>query len=301
MTETSFYIAVGVTLFLSLLLLIGIVFVRSPREAQRLYEAVTSSQTDRWKIRQKKTLEESFSRFAIVVRSGLGFRANDKLKQRLEMAGFRDPAIPDLFFLAQLFMPLAGAFGGSFAPNNKILWICALAAAGYLAPDIWLTEKVRRRKQRIVRSMPDAIDLLVICVDAGLGLDQALLRVGEEIIHSHRDIHEEFSRVHLEQSAGMPRLETWQNLALRTQIAELAAFVSMLTQADRFGIPIVEALSRFADDIRLKRRQKVEEAAAKTKIKIIFPLVFCIFPSLFIVLLAPAFISIAKELKGFGK
>lgn len=301
MVETSFYIATGITVFLSLLLLMEVIFIQTSREIQRLHGAVTGSRPNQRQPGQREIFEERLSKFVTSIRSRFGFLASDTLRQRLAMAGLRDPTMPDLFFLAQCLMPLAGAFGGSFIPHNTIFWTCTLAIVGYMAPDVWLTEKVRRRKQRIVRSMPDTIDLLVICVDAGLGLDQALLRVGEEIILSHPDIHEELSRVHLEQSAGRPRLETWQNLAQRTQIPELAAFVSMLTQADRFGIPIIKALSRFADDIRLKRRQKVEEAAAKTKIKIIFPLVFCIFPSLFIVLLAPALISIAKELNGISK
>jgi tight adherence protein C len=301
MTPISLYIAIGFTVFLSLSLLMGIVILRPSPEAQRLRDAITSSRHDQRKIGQKERVEEGLLKLAGNVRSRFGLSANTKLKQRLAAAGLRDPATADLFFAAQCLIPLAGAFGGSFITSNTLFWICSLAAIGYIVPDFWLTEKIRRRKQRIVRSMPDAIDLLVICVDAGLGLDQALLRVGEEIALGHPDIHEEFTRVHLEQRAGRPRLETWQNLASRTQIPEFAAFVSMLTQTDRFGTPIIKALSRFADDLRLKRRQKVEESAAKTKIKIIFPLVFCIFPALFIVLLAPALMSIASELKGIGK
>jgi tight adherence protein C len=126
-----------------------------------------------------------------------------------------------------------------------------------------------------------------------------MLRVGQELIISHPDIHQEFMQVNLEQLAGKPRLEAWKSTAERTQIAEFSLFVSMLTQADRFGTPIVRALSRFGDEIRLKRRQRAEEMAAKAKIKILFPLVFFIFPCIFIVLLAPAFMNIAKGMKNF--
>ncbi len=133
--------------------------------------------------------------------------------------------------------------------------------------------KIKKRRERIRKSLPDALDLLVICVEAGLGLDQAMLRVGQELIISHPDIHQEFMQVNLEQLAGKPRLEAWKSAAERTQIPEFSLFVSMLTQADRFGTPIVRALSRFGDEIRLKRRQRAEEMAAKTKIKILFPLV----------------------------
>ena len=169
-----------------------------------------------------------------------------------------------------------------------------------MTPDFWLTWKTKQRKKKIRRSMPDAIDLLVICVDAGLGLDQALLRIGEELTVSHAEINEEFTQVHLEQRAGKMRLEAWQSLAARTQIEEFAAFVSMLVQSDRFGTPIIKALGRFSDELRTRRRQHAEEAAAKTKIKIIFPLVLCIFPCLFIVLLAPAVLSISAGLDGMG-
>ncbi len=141
---------------------------------------------------------------------------------------------------------------------------------------------------------------MVICIDAGLGLDQALLRIGQELDTSHPDIHEEFLQVNREQRAGRPRIEAWQNLADRTEIEEFSGFVAMLTQTDRFGTPIIQALSRFSEEIRTKRRQRAEEAAAKTKIKIIFPLVLCIFPCIFIVLLAPAVLSIMDGFKSIG-
>jgi tight adherence protein C len=166
---------------------------------------------------------------------------------------------------------------------------------------MWLNWKTSRRRKRIRRSIPDALDLMVICVDAGLGLDQALLRVGNELDVSYPDIQEEFLQVNREQRAGRPRLEAWQNLADRTQIEEFSAFVSMLAQTDRFGTPIIRALTRLSEDIRMKRRQRAEEAAAKTKIKIIFPLVLCIFPCIFIVLLAPAILSIMMGMQGMGQ
>jgi tight adherence protein C len=164
---------------------------------------------------------------------------------------------------------------------------------------MWLKTKIKNRRERIRKSLPDALDLLVICVEAGLGLDQAMLRVGQELDISHPDIHQEFMQVNLEQLAGKPRLEAWKSAAERTQIPEFFLFVGMLTQADRFGTPIVRALSRFGDEIRLKRRQRAEEMAAKTKIKILFPLVLFIFPCVFIVLLAPAILNIAKNMQAF--
>ena len=216
---------------------------------------------------------------------------------RLANAGIHGKASADVFFASQFLVPLTGAVAGSLISSSTIFWVFAFGVAGYLVPDMWLNWKTSRRRHRIRRSIPDALDLMVICIDAGLGLDQALLRVGDELAISHPDIQAEFAQVNREQRAGMPRIEAWKNLADRTEIEEFTAFVSMLTQTDRFGTPIIRALSRFSEDIRMKRRQRAEEAAAKTKIKIIFPLVLCIFPCIFIVLLAPALLSIASGLQ----
>ena len=156
--------------------------------------------------------------------------------------------------------------------------------------DLWLASQQRRRRNRIRRSVPDMIDLIVICVGAGLGLDQALLRVSEDLSLSHPEITEELERVMLERRAGASRVDAWRALAERTRIEDLAAFVSMLSETDRFGSPIMKALSDFSEELRTKRRQHAEEAAAKTKV--IFPLVICISPCIFIVLLVPAIVGI---------
>jgi tight adherence protein C len=172
----------------------------------------------------------------------------------------------------------------------------ALPAIAFIAPNIALTRLVKRRREKIRRSIPDAIDLLVICVDAGLGIDQALLRVGQELGISHPQITEELLQINREQRAGKPRIQAWADMAERSELSDIDAFSSMLMQTERFGTPIARALSAFADTIRLKRRQLAEQMAAKTSIKIIFPLVLFIFPSLFIVLLAPAVINIMRGL-----
>jgi tight adherence protein C len=252
---------------------------------------VTSTRPDKRTVRVKEHAQEKLLSVAREVRARLGLGENTKLKTRLLAAGMRNASTPDVVFAAQLIVPLLGAFAASFIPQNTLFWVMALAGVGYLLPDMWLTRMIKRRAKRIRRSIPDAVDLLAICVEAGLGMDQALLRVGDEIALSHPDINEEFTLVNLEQRAGTQR---------RTQLDEFKSFVSMLTQSDRFGTPILKALNRFSEDLRSKRRQAAEEAAAKTKIKIIFPLVLFIFPCLFIVLLAPAIMSIAVGLKGMG-
>jgi tight adherence protein C len=291
------YIAIAVMAFSAIGLLAAPVILKPTPEAERMLEIIQSNRPDQREIRKKEHVQEGLLKAARELRGRLGLAENTKLKERLFNAGFRESGIYDIFFAAQCITPLVLAFAFSFIQDNTLFWIFAGLVVGYMAPDFWLTRAMKKRKKKIRRSMPDAIDLMVICVDAGLGLDQALLRIGEELATSHKEINEEFTQVHLEQRAGKMRLEAWQSLAARNQIEEFNAFVSMLVQSDRFGTPIIKALGRFSEELRTKRRQRAEEAAAKTKIKIIFPLVLFIFPCLFIVLLAPALLAIGAGLK----
>jgi tight adherence protein C len=299
--QILFFGAIAFTIFCTIALLLAPILLRPSPEAKRILDLVKSNRPDERTIRGKEHFQEGLLQMARDLRARLGIAENPKLQARLISAGLRDARSGNLFLAAQFLTPLVGAFAGSFIPENTMFWIGVCAVVGYMAPDMWLSFMTKRRQNRIRRSLPDAIDLLVVCVDAGLGLDQALMRVGEELSLSHADINEELTQVNLEQRAGKARLEAWQSLADRTKITEFAAFVNMLAQTDRFGTPIIKALSRFSEDIRLKRRQHAEEAAAKTKIKIIFPLVLCIFPCIFIVLLAPAILSIADGMKGMSK
>jgi tight adherence protein C len=298
--DTIFILAIGLTAFCTIALLCAPVLLRPSPEAQHILDVVTSNRKDRRTIRSKEIFENSVLKLAKDLRGRLGVSENVQLKKRLIEAGMRDKSTLDSFFAIQIAAPLLGAFAGSFMPSNTAFWIFAFAVAGYMSPDFWLTRKTSQRKKKIRKSIPDVLDLLVICVDAGLGLDQALLRVGSELEISHPEINEELTQVNLEQRAGKPRLEAWQGLADRTRIEEFKAFVSMLMQTDKFGTPILKALNQFSEEVRLKRKQHAEEAAAKTKIKIIFPLVICIFPCVFIVLLAPAILSIVDGFKGMG-
>jgi tight adherence protein C len=289
--------ALSVIVFCITVLLLIAVFVRPSKEAQRTLDIVAGSHPERPVLNSRERFQEGLLSIAQEIRSRLGFKVSENSVERLSSAGFRDSNSVDFYFAAQLLLPLIFALLACFIRQNTLIWALCLAFVGYVIPDLWLSSSVRRRRKKIRSSLPDMIDLLVICVDAGLGLDQAVLRVSDEISISHPEIKEELTRMHLEQKAGRPRLETWQNLAARTQVPELTSLTNILTQADRFGTPITRALSGFADDIRERYRQRVEEAAAETKIKIVFPLVFCIFPCLFIVLLGPAFLTIVHGLK----
>jgi tight adherence protein C len=288
--DPVFYFALTFTVFLVFALIFAPVLLRPSPAARRMMEMVRSNRPDERSVGSKERMQEAILSMARGLRIRLGITEDEKVKQQLLGAGIRSSGGMG---------PVLGLVCGSLIRSNTVFWALTLAAVFYLVPDMWLKTRVKKRRDRIRKSIPDALDLLVICVEAGLGLDQAMLRVGQELIISHPDIHHEFMQVNLEQLAGKPRLEAWKSMAERTQIPEFFLFVSMLTQADRFGTPIVRALSRFGDEIRLKRRQRAEEMAAKTKIKILFPLVLFIFPCIFIVLLAPAILNIAKNMQAF--
>jgi tight adherence protein C len=294
-----FYTAVTLTVFLILALLIAPVILQPSSAAKRILEMVQSTRQDRRQISTKERVQEAILSAAKSVRARFGLAEDAKLKQRLLSAGRKSNKSADIYFASRFVGLMMGAAFGSLIHQHTIFWSLSLAAVFYLVPDMWLDRQVKKRRERIRKSLPDALDLLVICVDAGLGLDQAMLRVGQELAISHPDINQEFMQVNLEQLAGKPRLEAWKSAAARTKIAEFSLFVNMLAQADRFGTPIVRALSRFAEEIRLKRRQRAEEMASKTKIKILFPLVLFIFPCIFIVLLGPAILKIAASMHAF--
>jgi tight adherence protein C len=295
--DIVFYIAIMLTAFLVLALLLAPVMLKPSPAARRIMELVQSNRPDQRYVGGKERLQEKILFMANRLRVGLGLAEDEKVKQLLLTGGVRTSRGMNIYFASRVLGPVIGLVCGSLIHTNTAFWALSLGAVFYLVPDMWLKIRIRKRRERIRKSLPDALDLLVICVEAGLGLDQAMLRVGQELNISHPDIHHEFMQVNLEQLAGKPRLEAWKSAAERTQIPEFSLFVSMLTQADRFGTPIVRALSRFGDEIRLKRRQRAEEMAAKAKIKILFPLVLFIFPCIFIVLLAPAVLNIARNMQ----
>ena len=294
-----FYVALMLTVFLLLALLLSPVLLQPSPAAKRILEMVQSTRPDKRTVGSRERMVEMILAAASGLRARFGLAVDDKLKQRLLSAGIKKSRSMNAYSASRIVGPLIGVALGSLIGNNTIFWALSLGAILYLAPDTWLRMRIKKRRERIRKSLPDALDLMVICVEAGLGLDQAMLRVGKEMVISHPDIQQEFMQVNLEQLAGKPRLEAWKSAAERTEIAEFSLFVTMLMQADRFGTPIIRALSRFADEIRLKRRQRAEEMAAKTKIKILFPLVLFIFPCIFIVLLAPAILNIGKSMQAF--
>jgi tight adherence protein C len=199
-----------------------------------------------------------------------------------------------------MLLPIAGIVVGTFFGSNMLAAILVGALGGFFAPDMIVSRLVSSRQENIRRALPDALDLLVICMEAGLGMDQAMVRVGEEIRLASRSLAEEFQIINREQRAGKPRLDAWRSMAQRLDIEFIRQFVAILVQTERFGTPVVQALGQFADGLRLRQTQAAEEMAAKTGVKLLFPLVLCIFPSVFVVSLGPALINLAKMFAGFG-
>jgi tight adherence protein C len=251
-----------------------------------------------FEIRKAAALPRKLFALTGWLRENLGMSVNPKLADRFEQAGILSAAHRDVYLVGRMVGPILGLVAASFIPWSRPLCLMGFPAVAYIAPDFILTRMIKRRREKIRLGVPDAVDLLVICVDAGLGLDQAMLRVAVELHKRHPALQQEFLRINREQRAGKQRLDAWQSMAERNQLPELDGFVNMLQQTERFGTPIARALSEFGDGIRQKRRQRAEELAAKTTVKIIFPLVLCIFPSLFIVLLGPPGIKVSQGLLG---
>ena len=285
-----------------LILLVCLPWVSRPSaEAERMFTLVKSMREDKRRI---STLERLTNLLALQtghVRLGLGTSTNANMLKRFAEAGLRAPHTADLFLWIQILVAICGCILGSCISSAPYLWAVIGCVTGFLVPDFWLGQRQRQRRDRLRRGIPDMVDLLVICVGAGLGMDQALVRVTAEVKLSHPDLSEELERVLLERGVGASRTDAWHAMAKRVHLEEMDAFVSMLAETDRFGSPIAAALGRYSDDLRSKRRQRAEEAAAKTKVKIIFPLVLCIFPCIFLVLLVPAMLGFFHSFSSMGR
>lgn len=220
-----------------------------------------------------------------------------ELGYRLMLAGYRKPEHLERFLTIKLLAPIVGIVAATFVGGkNSIVLAIVLGALGYFVPEVLVTRAITKRKDILQMGLPDAIDFLVICMEAGLGMDQALLRVGQELHDSYPALSEELLTISREQSAGKPRLEAWRSMADRVDLDMIRQLITMLTQTERFGTPIAKALGVFADGLRARRILQAEEMAAKTTVKLIFPLIFFIFPSIFIVLLGPAVISMMRSM-----
>jgi len=215
------------------------------------------------------------------------------LRKLLAQAGYREARHVNVYYAAKVLVPallcLLATFSGSL-PLTPLFVYATAAGLGFLLPDFWLSHLISTRKLNIRLGLPEALDLLVVCVEAGLSLDKAIMRTAEEMRVSQPAIADELGLISLEQRAGRPRADAWSECAERTGVDTVRSLASLIIQADKFGTSVGKALRSQADSLRTRRRQDAEEQAAKTTVKLVFPLVLLIFPSLFVVTLGPSMI-----------
>jgi tight adherence protein C len=251
--------------------------------------------------KQKERLQEALVSIGKLVPSGNASRAQLMILR----AGYRSPNVVLTIRGLKVLLPVALVgvvyFSGLYL-SNPLLILAGALIAGIVIPEIWILWRVSARQHQLRRGLPDALDLLVICVEAGLGLDQALLRVSEELKVVHPELSDELQLVNLEMRVGKSRIESLRELSRRTGLEDIKALVAMLAQTERFGTSISQSLRVHSDDLRTRRRQRAEELSAKTTVKMVPPLVLFIFPALMVVILGPAILIIIRQfINGFGK
>jgi len=253
--------------------------------------------------------------FAVLQDVGKIFGAEKKTdtkEKRLTFlrAGLRGETTPLVFWGAKyalgilfpaVFIFSKPVFLNQTTPSMVLLWGICLAMAGFYIPDLWLKLKTKHRKEQIRDSLPDALDLLVVCVEAGMGLDSAINRVGEEIRISSPAISDEFRLFNLEVRAGKEKRDALKNLSLRTDLEDVNSLVTLLIQTEKFGTSVAQSLRVYSDAFRTKRAQRAEEIAAKLPVKIMLPLTFFIFPCMFITILGPGIIKIFRVFLSGGQ
>ena len=244
-----------------------------------------------------------FARFlsSIGMKTSPGMTADDaEIKLKFLKAGLRRRNVPTIFWgtkfllavgLPTLFATTSFLFFKVIASSHILPGTMFFAALGLILPDMWLRVRTSKRKERLAKGLPDALDLMVVCVEAGMGLDAAISRVGEELSLSHPELSRELNILNLEMRAGKSRDVALKNLADRMDNDDVHSLVTLLIQTDRFGTSVAQALRVFSESFRTARYQRAEEIAAKIGTKLIFPLVLFIFPSLFVVTLGPALIT----------
>jgi tight adherence protein C len=224
-----------------------------------------------------------------------------RLQRRLAVAGLHEPKHLAIYVAGEVVLPIV-LFAALFllgGPSGLIFGILA-AILGYLLPGLIVDRIAKKRQLQIQNGLPDALDLLIVCLEAGLAIDQAILKSAEELDVAHPALAEELHLINVECRAGKPRIEAFKTVASRTTVVDVRGLVAMLVQTDRFGTSIADALRTYAEVSRTKRRQRAEERAAKIAVKLVFPLVFCLFPAFYVVALGPAVIKMVHAFSGGG-
>jgi tight adherence protein C len=222
-----------------------------------------------------------------------------RLRRRLAAAGYTQPSAAAVYSLAEVGLPVLLAGVPLIVLPLKYGMLVALlgAAIGFFLPGLVVERTIRRRQLQITNGLPDALDILIVCIEAGNAIDQAILKAAEELQVSHPVLAHELQLVNIETRAGKPRIEAFKNFAERTRVDDVRSLVAMLVQTDRFGTSVAQALKTYAEVLRSKRRQRAEEKAAKLGVKLVFPLVFFLFPALYVVTLGPAVVQYVREFR----
>jgi tight adherence protein C len=221
-----------------------------------------------------------------------------RLRRQLGAAGYYDLSAAVYFSAVRLILPLVAATCAVALWGVSGGWMFAAigAALGYVLPDLWLSRRTRARQKAIENALPDALDLIIVCIEAGSSLDQSIVKASDELEITHQELAAELRTITTEIRAGKSRMDAFTNFAARTKVADVRSLVTMLTQTDRFGTSVSQALRIHADTSRTKRRQRAEERAAKIGVKLVFPLVLCIFPAVYVVCIGSAVIAIYRGL-----
>lgn len=220
----------------------------------------------------------------------------NRIERRMVSAGYHGPWPATLFAVAELVLPVVvfGLIFFNFGTGAPLIFAVIFALIAFYVPNLWLGRAINARRREIRNGLPDAIDLLIVCIESGSGLDQALNRVAEELVLPYPALARELELISSETRAGKPRMEAFRNFAERTKVDDVRSLVAMLIQTDRFGTSLGLALRTHAETSRTKRRQRAEEKAAKLGVKLLFPLVFCMFPAFYLIVLGPSMLRIFR-------
>lgn len=271
------------------------------RRLSQLADSPGTERREEFAEKQKERVQEMLVSVGKLVPGGTEFRA----QLMIVRAGYRNPNVILTIRGLKVLLPIAlvtAVYFTGFYLSNPVVILAGALIVGVLLPEVWILWRVSVRQHRLRRGLPDALDLLVICVEAGLGLDQAMMRVSQELKVVHRELSDELQLVNLEMRVGKSRIEALRELARRTGLDDIKALVAMLAQTERFGTSISQSLRVHSDDLRTRRRQRAEERSAKTSVKMVPPLVLFIFPALMVVILGPAILIIMRQfIHGIGK
>jgi len=293
----------AVTFLATVMILLALVYAFYPSETgvaerlEQLKQPATRRPKEKFAGKQKELARNFLAKVGSFVPVAAGARAT-RAQIMMMRAGYRSSeaslAVQGMKVLTPVALITLVVATGVYRSNPFFVLLLA-GVVGFMLPEMWLLWRIKKRQHRLRLALPDGLDLLVVCVEVGLGLDQAILRVAQELRIVHSELSEELQMVNLEMRVGKSRLDALRELARRTGLEELKALVAMLIQTERFGTSIAQSLRVYSDDLRTRRRQRAEEMSAKTTVKMVPPLVFFIFPALMVVILGPAVITLMRQ------